>query len=383
MSGRQASRRWGLIAVGVGLLFGKILFGALDAVEAANAGSSGEGQPPPISHKPGSSGTTLQTQRSTSPAPASGASPLDTAPVAPATTQVPPDQPILVSTQKPPLSDLVDQKREFKESNSVRFIVLMTAVSGLALLLACLTLFLARNTKQRLMEIERRQQDIEMGGRETSVAMDRDIDKLSINYQKLERQVAELRLALLDTGLEINETGRIISPHTSEHRSEGQLAPEWPAAGYPPASPSPVALKAPSTMPARSPPMTQTQLLEAVQEAADSALADGVATDAAMLTAAVASRMRGVAGSSIWQRFKVCAHNSSAGLVADFNNPDFLSVTSVNGRGWLLPNPRATYAHSFVKYYEGNSNGWPRFAKPATCSLDASGAAILETRGRL
>jgi len=89
-----------------------------------------------------------------------------------------------------------------------------------------------------------------------------------------------------------------------------------------------------------------------------------------------------VRGSAGADHVRVCAHNSSAGLLADFNNPDFISI-SFEGKSYLLPNPRASYAHSFIKYYDGNHQNWPKFSRAAICSVDAAGKATLVDRGQL
>ena len=129
--------------------------------------------------------------------------------------------------------------------------------------------------------------------------------------------------------------------------------------------------------------VTNEELLSAAQTAADSAMVDGVSNDVMSLSSAVRDRMpEGMRQSPIVQQMRVCAHNSSASLVLDFNNPDFISI-SHSGKSWLLPNPRASYAHSFSKYYDGDAKRWPVFEKAAMCTVDANGKALVSARGKL
>jgi hypothetical protein len=158
-----------------------------------------------------------------------------------------------------------------------------------------------------------------------------------------------------------------------------------PPPAYAPAPPV-VAPSVAAAMPPPRPPaaVPERALLKAVQDAVDAVLGDGAAANAEGLTRAVTAHLQAPLAQALRAaRARVCSHNSSAGLAADFYNPDFFSLQWHDGRAYLLPNPRASYAHSFVRYYEGNGANWPDFEAPATCSLDASDRATLLQKGRL
>ena len=275
-----------------------------------------------------------------------------------------------------------DDADPIRESSSWPLIVL-SVVSVLATTLAGGALFLAFFARRRLDELAQ-------VAREKSAETSQDIDKLSANLEKLNHRLgAREQTFAADLEASVNRAVKAASARVPEVRPDWQREPERAVGARRAATPPSAARTAP-TMPAQvqPPPAPSTVpigiLLAAVQDAADGALADGIAADTGTLTTAIAGRMpdeirRFLAANHL----KVSAHNSSAGLLSDFNNPDFLTVTKTDGTGFLLPNPRATYAHSFVKYYDGESQSWPRFISPAKCSVDASGKATLLAKGRL
>lgn len=275
-----------------------------------------------------------------------------------------------------------DDADPIRESSSWPLIVL-SVVSVLATTLAGGAIFLAFAARRRLDEFER-------VAREKSAETNQDIDKLSANLQKLNQRLdAREQAFAADLKASVGQAVRAATARVAEAQPEGRWEPERTVGSGRPAT-SPIWARTAPAMPAQVQPALAPAtvpidiLLAAVQDAADGALADGIAADTDTLTTAIAGRMpdeirRYLAAT----RLKVSAHNSSAGLLTDFNNPDFLSVTKTDGSGFLLPNPRATYAHSFVKYYDGESQSWPRFISPAKCSVDASGKATLLAKGRL
>lgn len=254
-----------------------------------------------------------------------------------------------------------------RESSSWPLIVL-SVVSVLATMLAGAAMFVAFVARRRVDELAQ-------VAREKSAETSQDIVTLSANLEKLNHRLDAREQSVADLKVSVSQIAKAAAARTPEpFVGEGRAATPPSAARTPPAM-------APRAQPA---PVSTATFLAAVQDAADAALADGIASDTDMLTTAITGRMPDeIRRYLATNHLKVSAHNSSAGLLTDFNNPDFLSVTKADGNGVLLPNPRATYAHSFVKYYDGDSQSWPRFVLAAQCSVDASGKASLTAKGRL
>lgn len=123
--------------------------------------------------------------------------------------------------------------------------------------------------------------------------------------------------------------------------------------------------------------------LRAIQDVADGVLADATARDPQALTEAIRKRGNEVVNLFLQGGYSICAHNFSAGLCADFDSPDFLSASRSDGGGWLFPNPRAGYAQPYRSYFDGDRSLWPRFSRPARCSVDRSNQARVLEVGKL
>ncbi len=124
------------------------------------------------------------------------------------------------------------------------------------------------------------------------------------------------------------------------------------------------------------------RLLVGIQLAADIVLAEGKVRDMAALTQEVAARLPPEDERTLRMKgWRIGAHGTSSG--PDYSNPKVLSVTTSDGRGWLIPNRRAGYNYNFISWFNGDGHQWPSFQRAADCSVDAAGSVMVHEPGKL
>ncbi len=128
-------------------------------------------------------------------------------------------------------------------------------------------------------------------------------------------------------------------------------------------------------------------LIEALtifQDCATQALDEDDIESSSLLTQAVLNRcpdnLRQMLST---KRFSVSAHEGSNGrLQMGFRRPEFLSIT-IDHNSYLIPCPRERYAYTFAYIYAGDGARWPSIVKPARCTIQPDGSAVISEKGEL